>query len=67
MEIENENCLAELQERVQKLKLKNIRNKKQQEIEQQALHRDTEEIRSDAETMLHLNESFKGGRCLKAR
>ena len=45
MEIEDENYLAELQDRLQKLAFKTIQNQKKREEERQALQRRAEEIK----------------------
>ena len=50
MEIEDENYLAELEDRLQKLTLKTIQNQKKREEERQALHQKVKEIRAATET-----------------
>ena len=57
MEIEDENYLAELQDRLQKLTLKTIQNQKKREEERQALHQKVEEIRAATETSHRLKEN----------
>ena len=59
MEIEDENYLVELQDRLQKLTLKTIQNQKKREEERQALHQKVKEIRAAAETSHRLKESTK--------